>query len=298
MCVLFAPFRCDDLFAQQWKGASARGQNGEVMERGRHLDDLGETMKTMGVTRLEVEAWQLVMLVSIGWLILCVVHYAINIRLGHQPRRIAQRGVDRDRTSRAASPIGISLPLQLGEVDNSSLCYTTQFGTVLMLRQPYHVLLSAHIHTRPALNEAGCEQWLLDCVEATKDGWEHVGRITDICVLSAPFRCDDLFARRGKYENAIRVAPGGTPTVEDIASFEVKAWQLVMLLGIGWLIRYAINILLGHQSRRIVQQRVDRDRTSRLAIARILPRSVQDWIVHQRCMDVGRQQDVVELAQH
>ena len=156
MC-LFASFRCDDLFAQQWKGASARGQNGEVMERGRHLDDLGETMKTVDVTRLEVEAWQLVMLVSIGWLILWVVHYAINIRLGHQPRRIVQRGVDRDRTSRAASPIGISLPLQLGEVENSSLCYTTQFGTVLMLRQTYHVLLSAHIHTRPVLNEAGCE---------------------------------------------------------------------------------------------------------------------------------------------
>ena len=40
MCVMFAPFGCDDLFTQQWKGASARGQTGEVIERGRRLDAL------------------------------------------------------------------------------------------------------------------------------------------------------------------------------------------------------------------------------------------------------------------
>ena len=40
MCVWFAPFGCDDLFTQRWKGASARGQTGEVIERGRRFDVL------------------------------------------------------------------------------------------------------------------------------------------------------------------------------------------------------------------------------------------------------------------
>ena len=71
MFVLFTPFRCDDLFAQQWKFASARAQIGEVMERGHCLDAPGEskqtvedTMKTINVASLEVDAWQLVMPVS------------------------------------------------------------------------------------------------------------------------------------------------------------------------------------------------------------------------------------------
>ena len=71
MGVFFTPFRCDDLFAQQWKVTSARAQIGEVMERGRCLDAPGEskqtaedTMKTINVASLEVDVWQLVMAVS------------------------------------------------------------------------------------------------------------------------------------------------------------------------------------------------------------------------------------------
>ena len=42
-----------------------------------------DTMKTIDVVSLEVEAWQIVMLVSnIGWLILCVIHYAYQHPLG------------------------------------------------------------------------------------------------------------------------------------------------------------------------------------------------------------------------
>ena len=54
-------------------------------------------MKTIDVASLEVETCQMVLLVSIArWLILCVIHCAINIRWGHQPRRIVQRGIDQD----------------------------------------------------------------------------------------------------------------------------------------------------------------------------------------------------------
>ena len=62
---------------------------------------------------------------------------------------------------------------------------------------------SADERFRPALNKAeGCEKQLLDCAEATEDGWEHARPITDMCVLIAPFHCIDIFTQRWKGASA------------------------------------------------------------------------------------------------
>ena len=124
-------------------------------------------------------------------------------------------------------------------VENSYMCYTTHFDTVytnvaptlprpVVGPYPYN----ADERSSPARSVAGCEQWLENCVEASEDGWLRQDRITHMCVIFAPFRCNGLIARRGEEEiHTIK----RTSKVEAVASFEGKAWPLVVLLGMGWL---------------------------------------------------------------
>ena len=95
---------------------------------------------------------------------------------------------------------------------------------------------NADERSSPARSEAECEQWLENCVEASEDGWLHQARITQMCVIFAPFRCNGLIARRGEEEN-----PFGTSKVEAAKSFEGKAWPLVVLLGMGLFLMTALH---------------------------------------------------------